>query len=124
MRDLRIVDYAAFAPGTCMVCGTHEGPFLDTGVDIVGDGRMYLCVRTCLRIAAEKALFLPSPNSPIISFEDAVERPEEVYKSLFPERCSAEKKNGERCNGKALPGRPTCVAHSRGRKTDPSPVSA
>jgi hypothetical protein len=58
MRELRVIPAPIFAPGYCMVCGGIEGPVLDTGVDIPGDGRMYLCVRTCLRIAAAQAGFI------------------------------------------------------------------
>jgi len=64
---------------------------IDTGVDIPGDGRMYLCVRYCApRIAA------------LLGEREEPER-----------QCSATKANGSPCTAKALPGREICVAHLR-----------
>ena len=103
MRDLTIVPGPVFAPGCCMVCGGNQGPMLDTGVDIPGDGRMYLCVRTCLRIAADKA-GLGVAKSMIYDLEQ---------RGALVGRCTATKKNGERCTGRALPHHSTCVAHTR-----------
>lgn len=48
MRTLSLVERPVFDPGRCFVCGTVEGRFLDTMVDLVGDGRIYLCERVCL----------------------------------------------------------------------------
>ena len=97
MRELTIVPGPVFAPGCCMVCGGNQGPMLDTGVDIPGDGRMYLCVRTCLRIAfAQVGLLHDLANPPVNG-----------------DQCTATKKDGSRCSGRALPHHTTCVAHTR-----------
>jgi hypothetical protein len=63
---------------------------VDTGVDIPGDGRMYICVRHC---------------APRISDLLAEREPER--------KCSATKSNGQPCSAKALPGYEVCVAHLR-----------
>lgn len=41
-----------------MRCGGHEGPFVDTLVDKIGDGRFYICTRVCLPIFAGLAGYL------------------------------------------------------------------
>src|SRR5262245_52876331 len=91
MRRPSLVPNAMFAPGMCMVCGGNEGEMIDTGVDIPGDGRMYLCVRYC---APYIASLLGEREEP---------KP----------KCQATKSNGERCTADALPGRELCVAHLR-----------
>jgi hypothetical protein len=75
-----------------MICGGAEGEMVDTGVDIPGDGRMYICVRWCApRIGALTTGHYSPPES----------------------RCSETKANGQPCTAKALPGREVCVAHLR-----------
>lgn len=48
MNEPGIADRAVFHPGKCFVCGGIEGRMIDTRVDIVGDGRIYFCERTCM----------------------------------------------------------------------------
>ena len=91
MQRPSLVPSAIFAPGTCMICGGNEGQMVDTGVDIPGDGRMYLCVRYCAPFIA--------------SLLGEREEPEPL--------CTATKTNGDPCTAKALPGREVCVAHLR-----------
>lgn len=43
MAELRYVDRAAYSPTQCALCTTHEGPFIDTGVEFVGYGHVYIC---------------------------------------------------------------------------------
>jgi hypothetical protein len=90
MRLPSLVPGAIFAPGNCMICGGNEGQMVDTGVDIPGDGRMYICVRWC------------APRIAGLLDERAPE-----------ERCTATKANGRPCTAKALPGYAVCVAHLR-----------
>jgi hypothetical protein len=73
-----------------MICGGNEGAMVDTGVDIPGDGRMYICTRWC------------APRIADLIGERASEP-----------RCQAMKANGQPCTAKALPGRDLCVAHVR-----------
>jgi hypothetical protein len=71
-----------------MICGGNEGQMVDTGVDIPGDGRMYLCVRYCAPHIAD------------------------LLQQREPEqRCAAMKANGQPCTAKALSGHEVCVAH-------------
>jgi hypothetical protein len=88
MRRPSLVPSAIFAPGTCMICGGNEGQMVDTGVDIPGDGRMYLCTRLCV---------------PLIVALVGQAEPERI--------CTATKVNGQPCSAKALPGRDLCPSH-------------
>jgi hypothetical protein len=56
--EILIVDAAVLPPGMCHVCGRSQGAMVDTGVDVPGDGRTYLCVELCLTLAANQAGFL------------------------------------------------------------------
>lgn len=40
-----LVQTAALAPGVCFLSGDHNGPFLDTGKDVRGLGRVYLSLK-------------------------------------------------------------------------------
>lgn len=51
----QLVPAAHFPPGHCFFCAGVEGPLIDTMVDLVGDGRIYVCVRTCLPLYARLA---------------------------------------------------------------------
>lgn len=62
MRDAQLIDQPVFDPGKCFNCGTNEGPVIDTMIDIVGDGRIYICTRTCLPQWARIAGYL-SPEA-------------------------------------------------------------
>ena len=60
MPDFAIREFATLSPTQCILCGTSEPPFLDTVVDVIGYGRIYLCVGTdqkpgCLHQAARAA---------------------------------------------------------------------
>lgn len=43
MSEFRKVERAKFSPTSCTFCGAHEGPFIDTQVDIVAHGHIYIC---------------------------------------------------------------------------------
>jgi hypothetical protein len=58
MREPTIVNGPMFSPGFCHVCGRVEGKMVDTGVDVPGDGRTYICVDLCLPLMANRAGFL------------------------------------------------------------------
>lgn len=41
----KIVERAQLTPGTCFLSGDFNGPFIDTGVDVRGRGRVYLALK-------------------------------------------------------------------------------
>lgn len=43
MAELRYVDRAQYSPTQCAICQTHEGPFIDTSVEFIGYGHVYIC---------------------------------------------------------------------------------
>jgi hypothetical protein len=88
MRKPSLVPAAIYAPGTCMVCGNNYGAMVDTGVDIPGDGRMYLCTRMCVPLILEL-----------------------VEHVRVQRMCIATTAAGEPCQGVALEGKDYCVAH-------------
>lgn len=55
MREPRMVEAAIRPPGHCFICGGIEGRMVDTMVDVVGDGRFYICERICLPLIARAA---------------------------------------------------------------------
>lgn len=61
MRSPRMVSGPVLSPGKCFICGGGEGAMLDTMVDIVGDGRFYICERICLPQVAAAAGYV-SPD--------------------------------------------------------------
>src|SRR5262245_37096217 len=40
---LQLVQQAAASPTRCALCQSHEGPFIDTGVEFLGYGWVYIC---------------------------------------------------------------------------------
>jgi hypothetical protein len=44
MSEFNKVDVAKYSPTRCFACGTHEGPFIDTNVDVI-EGHVYICAR-------------------------------------------------------------------------------
>ena len=102
MNPIQRVPGALFSPGHCFICGGHEGEMLDTKVDF-GNFRYYICVRMCApMIAKELGGSLPA--------------------GIVATTCTATRKDGTPCTAYALPGRETCVAHSRARKPEPVEV--
>lgn len=63
MQDPELVDTAVLLPGNCYTCRTITGPFIDTRVEIPGDGRVYICVHTCLPTWARLAGFYPPEDA-------------------------------------------------------------
>lgn len=43
MAELRFVDRAAYSPTQCALCLSFEGPFVDTAVEFLGYGHVYIC---------------------------------------------------------------------------------
>lgn len=43
MPEFRKVNAATYSPTSCVCCGDHEGPFLDTQVELPGYGWVYIC---------------------------------------------------------------------------------
>ena len=39
----QLVQQASASPTQCALCQTHEGPFIDTGVEFYGYGWVYIC---------------------------------------------------------------------------------
>lgn len=58
MREPVLVEGPYFTPGHCMICGGNQGKMIDTCVDIPGDGRMYLCLKTCVPLIAKACRWL------------------------------------------------------------------
>lgn len=163
MLDPVLTDVATMQPGTCWLCRTIKGPFVDTRVQCI-EGRVYVCVETCAAqiaglsgfvsavVLAERDAQLAETVAEIIDLEAALEQAEaqqvvpiaeverllsrgqntgfasgewetrtlsieddaKIFASkLTPPRCTTPKKDGSPCSGAALPGRDTCVAHTR-----------
>lgn len=52
-----IVETATFPPGYCAITGSGDGPFVDTGSDMIRPGRVYLSV-VALRAFAQEHLHM------------------------------------------------------------------
>lgn len=50
MVEFRFVEHATFSPTECVLCGNHEGPFIDTGVERDPIGHFWICASTERRI--------------------------------------------------------------------------
>ncbi len=44
MSELNIVQAPEASPTQCVRCSSVKGPFLDVGVEVLGYGRIYLCI--------------------------------------------------------------------------------
>lgn len=44
MSEFIAVAAARFSPTKCALCDTHQGPFIDTGWEILGYGHVYICM--------------------------------------------------------------------------------
>jgi hypothetical protein len=88
MREPMIVEGPVFSPGHCHVCGRSGGPMVDTGVDVVGDGRTYICVEMCLPLMAGKAGYLTPAQADRAAkaLAEAVETINQLEKDLEYER--------------------------------------
>lgn len=51
MPHFPVCQHAELHPTRCLTCQSHEGPFIDTGVDQLPIGHVYLC-RLCILDAA------------------------------------------------------------------------
>lgn len=62
MRNFQLRDNCPLVPGTCL-CGSQQGPIVDTLIDIRGGqyefGRWYLCAR-CVEQAASLIGWIPN----------------------------------------------------------------
>lgn len=56
MAELRYVRAATYSPTTCSLCATHEGPFVDTGVEFIGHGHVYICASHSSRSGCVKQM--------------------------------------------------------------------
>jgi len=43
MPEFRLVQRPEFSPTSCLLCGDHVGPFVDTFFDLEGYGHLYIC---------------------------------------------------------------------------------
>lgn len=46
---IQLVQSAGASPTRCALCQTHEGPFIDTGVEFLGYGWVYICTSSAKR---------------------------------------------------------------------------
>jgi len=58
MIEPRLVEGAMFSPGHCHICGGSQGAMVDTGVDVPGDGRTYICLKVCVPLIARACRWL------------------------------------------------------------------
>lgn len=77
MRAPQLVEVASLQPGQCFTCGGIAGPLVDTMVDLPIDGRVYICVATCLVPMAALAGL-----GPVAPLEQVVADAEEAIASL------------------------------------------
>lgn len=56
MAELRYVTTATLSPTTCSLCATHEGPFIDTGVEFLAHGHVYICASNSNRSGCVKQM--------------------------------------------------------------------
>lgn len=138
MLDPLVVEVAQMRPGVCALCRTHVGPFVDTRVELAVVGHVYVCVKTCGGQIAALGGFVPGETlaerdrqladaiAEVADLEAALERAGEARVVPFADverllsrgvgtvrACSAKRRDGSPCSGTALPGRETCVAHTR-----------
>lgn len=90
MREPALVPGPQLLPGTCGICGTNQGPVVDTTADIRGYGRFYLCTRTCLPLIADTAGYLtPEKKQRVADAVRALDRRvSELEEELAHERSS------------------------------------
>lgn len=72
-----ITETATFQPGRCAVSGRSEGPFIDTGSDYFGSGRVYLSTLV-VKDLAEKHLNLVDGGTVETLIEDLRAAQEEI----------------------------------------------
>lgn len=46
MSEFKRVPNPVFPPRSCALCNSFEGPMVDTELDVVGHGRLYICLAT------------------------------------------------------------------------------
>lgn len=44
MSEFRAVANAQYSPTKCAFCDTHQGPFIDTGFELIAYGHVYICM--------------------------------------------------------------------------------
>lgn len=44
MSEFNVRQHATFSPTRCALCGTHEGPFIDTHLDLPAYGHVWICM--------------------------------------------------------------------------------
>lgn len=52
-RRFKAVEFPTALPGCCYTCRTHEGPFIDTGIQEDMFGAIYLCLKCISEMANE-----------------------------------------------------------------------
>lgn len=56
MVEFRHVPAATFSPTECVLCGNHEGPFIDTGVERDPIGHFWICASTERRVGCVRQM--------------------------------------------------------------------
>lgn len=56
MTEFRHVEHATFSPTECVLCGNHEGPFIDTGVARDPIGHFWICASSPRRIGCVRQM--------------------------------------------------------------------
>ena len=44
MSEFQAVANAKYSPTKCAFCDTHQGPFIDTGFELIAFGHVYICM--------------------------------------------------------------------------------
>lgn len=61
-RRFRAVGFPTALPGNCYTCRTHEGPFIDTGIQEDMYGAIYLCLKCITEMAHEFGFTTPEES--------------------------------------------------------------
>ena len=83
MPDFHRVDHATISPTQCILCGNHEGPFIDTGTE-QDFGRIYICASTERRVGCARQVGRQDGLFEPYSIDEINTRLEEAIARLMP----------------------------------------
>lgn len=142
MKAPLLVERPFLFPGRCAFCGRSNGEMVDTQLEDLGLGHVYVCTEVCLPAWAA-LIGLEDVEELQATLTEREQRVGELEEELAESRplveavrglvdstgngrlgfygadpvaasvCSATKRNGEPCTAPALPGHSTCLAHTR-----------
>lgn len=92
MSNLRLSQHPDLSPTRCFMCGEFEGPFVDTRVDMLGYGHLWICTANdkhpgCARqIGRLDGLFDPEERANLVDEIMALEQTVETQRELLKKK--------------------------------------